>query len=398
MNRSAALFLLFVAATARAGEPRWDRFPFGTRYEPIPPESSRHLSRTFVLILTGDEAKDVRIPTSGDSPLTVWALPIAPGSPEKELTLTVTDDAGRPIDPSSMNMKKIPPGVTPELGLELTENSPQLVVWLPPSSSPYRLKLNLPPPIRGAVLLVAEPASSVTLSTWAAPLARLPGQNESLLAELKNGEAPIREATVTAYLTAPDQEIESKEIALSDNGANGDAVKDDGIYTADLPDLPPTPGLWSVRIEARGPGDRFARTSSAGFVTDAATAPLSGESAVLTNDSLNVFVTPNVKKSGKYRLDLTVADAKLRTSLAWAEQTFDLKEGSQSLAIAIPRKLIEGAATDLIVDIRLLSYDPPSIAGRSVVPVTELPPVDAAASPACSENPPPGRRSSSSGS
>jgi hypothetical protein len=223
----------------------------------------------------------------------------------------------------------------------------------------YQLRVDVPDTIEGVTLVVAEPESRITLSTWAAPLSRQPREPVTLHAELRDGDAPLAGARVTARLAAP-------------NGRKFDAIDlvetTTGVYRATFANLPvDLAGAWQVRFEAAGAtqnGTRFARTGSGELIAERGAARLGKIATVVAGDALRVTVPVDVAIAGNYRYDVFIAD-RSRNALAWGEAVRVLQNGATTLEIEIPLAHLGGTRSeDLFIDARLLSLDTIGVAGR----------------------------------
>ena len=208
-----------------------------------------------------------------------------------------------------------------------------------------------------ATIVAAEPDSMLTLSTWAAPLSRQPGEPVTLHAELRDGGTPLEGATVTARLASPTGRT-FETVALEDRG--------NGVYEITLTDLPAKlPGTWQVRFDAEGAntnGTRFARTGAGELVAERGAARLGRIRTEVVGDVMRVSVPADVAIAGAYRFDVIVADRK-GNSLAWAEGARALTVGATALEIDIPLENLAGNR-DLFIDARLLGLDVMGVAGR----------------------------------
>ena len=181
----------------------------------------------------------------------------------------------------------------------------------------------------------------------------------TLHAELRDGDAPLAGAKVTARLASPNGRT-FESIALVDRG--------NGVYEATLADFPAQiPGAWQVRFDAEGAnanGVRFARTGAGELVAERGSARLGGIRTEVVGDVLRVSVPTDVALAGSYRFDVIVADRN-GNSLAWAEGARQLNVGATSLEIGIPLADLGGVAVDdLFLDARLLGLDTLGVAGR----------------------------------
>ncbi len=333
------LLLLLTLAPAAFGADITGRFDAGTRYQAPDAHAPAQVSRMFAR--TVPKASSVELPATGGSGMIIWT--IGPRSVKTRLR-TPTGSMLAPEDRGSI-----------ERGVRrFEEGDDEVLHVMRTAPASYALDVDGP-----ATIVAAEPDSMLTLSTWAAPLSRQPGQPVTLHAELREGEAPIAGAKVTARLASPDGRT-FEMVALDDHG--------NGIYEITLADLPAgIAGSWQVRFDAEGAngrGVRFARTGSGELVAERGAARLGGIRTEVVGDALRVFVPADVALAGAYRFDVIVAD-RAGNSLAWAEGARKLTVGATSLEIDIPLADLGGASVEsLFLDARLLGLDVMGVAGR----------------------------------
>lgn len=333
------LLLLLSLAPAAFGADITGRFDAGTRYQEPDRHAPPQVSRMFTKAVS--KASSVELPATGGSGMIIWT--IGPESVKTRLR-TPTGAMLAPEDRGSI-----------ERGVRrFEEGDDEVLHVMRTAPASYALDVDGP-----ATIVAAEPDSTLTLSTWAAPLSRQPGQPLTLHAELRDGDAPIAEAKVTARLASPDGRT-FETIALEDRGS--------GVYEITLADLPAViAGSWQVRFDAEGAnanGVRFARTGAGELVAERGAARLGGIRTEVVGDALRVSVPADVALAGAYRFDVIVADGK-GNALAWAEGVRKLTLGATSLEIDIPLADLGGAAVgDLFLDARLLGLDVMGVAGR----------------------------------
>jgi hypothetical protein len=225
------------------------------------------------------------------------------------------------------------------------ENDDEVLHVMKTVAARYELSVDAP-----ATVVVAEPESAVTLSTWAAPLSHQPGQPVTLHAELRDGGDPIEGAKVVAR-------VGREKVTLADRG--------NGVYEITLTDVSSNAGALHVRFDAEGAtpaGTRFLRTGAGELVNERGAARLGAISTTVVDDALRVSLDADMKIAGAYRLDVIVADRN-GNAVAWAEGRRDLTLGNTKLEMDIPLALI-GDVDDLKFDVRLLGLDEIGVAGR----------------------------------
>lgn len=341
MKRLLSLLLLAPAAFAADVTGRFDA---GTKYEaPLlhaPAMVSRMYARSVPRLSTSAQAS-VELPASGDSGMII----VTSGRGARLTTPTGTVLRGEERASRDRALRRFD-----------LENSDEVLHVMRTTAASYRLDLDIPADAPGVTVVAAEPESAITLSSWAAPLSRQPGEPVTLRAELRDGEAAIAGAAVTARVASPRGKT-FDVVALRDEG--------DGTYTATLSDLPEqVPGAWQIRFDAEGTtakGVRFARTGSGELVAERGAARLGTPLLEAVGESLRVSAPANITIQGNYRLDVIVV--RDGVSLAWAEGARNLSTGATTLSIDLPLADI-GSAEGLFVDVRLLGLDEMGVAGR----------------------------------
>jgi hypothetical protein len=333
------------------------RFAAGTPYEEPAAHATANVSRMFVRAVPRASAVD--LPATGESSMIIWTIPARPKSKVRTRLHTPNGAVLQPSDRGSLERGlrrfEISAAETAELGIP--GGAHEVVHVL--ASVPARYQLDVD---ADATVIAAEPDSTLTLSTWAAPLSRQPGQPITLHAELRAAEGGIRGATVTARLASPSGRA-FDVVALTDQG--------DGVYSATINDLPDrAAGAWQVRFEAEGvstKGVRFARTGSGELVAERGAARLGTIRTEVVDDVLRVTVPAEMFIAGTYRLDVLVADD-ARNAVAWAEGVRTLNAGAASLHIDIPLAHLGTTSLDALrLDVRLLGLDAIGVAGRSTL-------------------------------
>ena len=99
--------------------------------------------------------------------------------------------------------------------------------------------------------------NTVNLSVNLAKYEYDPGEQISIVTELKNDITPLIGASVTASIKRPDETVAS--LALYDDGLHGDGKAEDGIY-ANTYDNTETWGMYTITVSANGMvnGEKFA--------------------------------------------------------------------------------------------------------------------------------------------
>jgi hypothetical protein len=338
------------------------RFEPGTRYEAPAAHAPANVSRMFARTLPRDTAS-VEIPAAGDSGMIIWTIPIRSNANGPAVRTRLTSPTGARLQASERGSVErglrrfaIAPAESAEL--DIPRGAQDVLHVMRTEAASYRLDLDLPADVAGVTVVAAEPESAITLSTWAAPLSRQPGQPVTLHAELRDGDAAIRGAYVTARLASPRGKA-FDTVELTDTG--------NGIYTATITDLPDRiAGAWQVRFEAEGAtanGVRFARTGSGELVSERGSARLGAVNAQVVGDSLRVTVPAEILNAGNYRFDvIAAADG---VSLAWGQGMRNLSPGNTTLTLDLPLATARG----LHLDVRLLGMDEIGVAGTATIDV-----------------------------
>jgi hypothetical protein len=363
--------VLGLAAPSLAG-PRGGAFPEGEPYqEPLrlaPPTVSRYH------VQSADLSKGpvrLHLPATGRGRLLVWTMPLA-GDARSSLRTPDGRALGRDEARSAAQDLGRAGFAAPDLGIRTA--GPHEVLYVEgPAAGGHEVDLEGD----GAVLVVsAEPESPLTLSGAAGPLSRQPGEPVTLRAEVREGDAPVLGAAVTARLAAG-RSGGGRPVVLRDDGRSGDGAPNDGVYGAVLRGVPSDPGPLDVQFEARGTdlaGAEFARTAGTGLINEPGVARLTDVTARPTKAGLLVTGLADVRAAGRFRLDVTVAGPALgdgsRSALAWAEEDHQLPAGRRRLHMLVPAAQLPGLGVDALrVDVRLLGYDPVGVAGITVLDV-----------------------------
>ena len=331
------LLLLSLAPAAFAADVT-GRFESGARYQEPDAHAPAQVSRMFARTV---KSSSVELPATGAGGMIIWT--IGPN----DVRTRLRTPAGATLAPDDRG--------SVERGLRrFQEGNDKVLHVMHTAPASYSLEVE-----GEATVVAAEPDSMLTLSTWAAPLSRQPGQPVTLHAELRDGENAIEGAHVTARLASQNGRA-FDAIALEDRG--------NGVYEITIADLPAhIAGAWQVRFDAEGTnanGVRFARTGAGELVAERGAARLGGIRTEVAGDVLRVSVPADVATAGAYRFDVIVAD-RAGNSLAWGEGARSLTTGATTLSLDIPLADLRGVAIeDLFLDARLLGLDVLGVAGR----------------------------------
>ncbi len=361
------LLLLAITPAALAADLS-GTFDPGTKYEAPAAHAPANVSRMYVrTIERSARGESVELPAAGGSGMIIWTIPAQRTNAAVKTRLrTPNGSVLQPMDRGSLERGlrrfSLDAAETAELGIG--GGAQEVVHVMSTAAASYHLDVEMPADVAGLTVVAAEPDSTITLSTWAAPLSRQPGEPITLHAELRDGDTAIRGARVTARLASPNGKAFGK-VELSEQA--------DGTYSATLRDLPETtPGAWQVRFEADGTneiGARFSRTGSGELVAERGAARLGTIRTEVVGDALRVRASVDVFMPGAYRFDVLAADGS-RNSVAWAEGVRKLTTGASELELDIPLAHLGGMRVeDLFLDVRLLGLDVMGVAGRVVVEV-----------------------------
>lgn len=363
MKKNALILLLSLAPAALAADVT-GRFPAGTPYEEPAAHAPATESRMFARSIARDGAHaSVELPATGTSSMIVWTIPARRGIGSAPVPTRLVTPTGATLQPGERGsqergLRRFAIDAAETRDLDIPGGANEVLHVMHAAAASYRLEADLPPDVAGVTVVAAEPDSPIVLSTWAAPLSRQPGEPVMLHARLRDGEAAIEDARVTARLASPLGRA-FDPVELTHAG--------DGLYTATLADLPEhAPGPWQVRFEADGVtahGARFARTGSGELVAERGAARLGRVRTDVAGGALRVTLPADIAIAGTYRLD--VIAARDGASVAWAEGVRQLATGAATLTIELPLADI-GTADGLTLDVRLLGLDPMGVAGRVV--------------------------------
>jgi hypothetical protein len=357
------LLLLSLAPAALAADVT-GRFEAGAKYEEPASHAPANVSRMFARQVPRAAANAIDIPSAGGSGMIVWTIPSkAVGAPLATRLTTPTGNTLQPGDRGSLarGLRRFAMHDGAEVGVE---GAQEVMHVLNADAAAYRLSVDVPLDVDSINVVVAEPESRVAMSTWAAPLSRQPGQPVTLHAELREGDAPLTGARVTARLAAPNGRAFGS-LELTEVSA--------GVYRAVLPDLPAhVAGAWQVRFDAHGltaDGTRYARTGSGELVAERGAARLGAIRTEVVGEMLRVTAPADVRIAGSYRFDVIVADD-ARNALAWGEAVRKLENGATFLELEIPLAHLGGTPVEnLFLDVRLLGLDEMGVAGRATLSV-----------------------------
>lgn len=161
-----------------------------------------------------------------------------------------------------------------------------------------------------------------------------------LLGTLRNGGAPILNATVTALISLPNNT--RQQITLKDDGTGGDATANDGIYTASFASTA-LPGTYRTVFQAdRNAGGgllSFSRETLSSATVSSSSSTFTGaftSTGVDTNgnslfDKLSVQATLNITQNGAYRVVGTLADTS--GNLHTAKTIVSLNTGTRTASL-----------------------------------------------------------------
>lgn len=359
------LILLLIAAPAAFAADLTGRFATGEKYEDPAVHAPAQVSRMFARSIPRAAANAIDIPAAGGSGMIIWTIPSRP-APFSTRLITPAGAVLQPSDRGSfergLRRFTIDSSETAELGLP--GGAHEVVHVMDAAAATYQLRVDVPNEVEGVTLVVAEPDSRITLSTWAAPLSRQPGEPVTLHAELREGDAPLTGARVTARLVSP-QGRRFDTITLVETA--------DGVYRATLADLPgDVAGPWQVRFDADGAtagGTRFARSGAGELMAERGAARLGRVRTEVAGDALRIIASVDVAIAGTYRYDVVIADDG-RNALAWGEAVRTLETGPATVEIDIPlAHLGNTRVDDLFLDVRLLGLDTIGVAGRVTLDV-----------------------------
>jgi hypothetical protein len=312
-------------------------------------------------VRTLERAESVELPAAGGSGMIIWTIPASANVSVKTRLRTPSGSVLQPNDRGSLErgMRRFPLDTEDTAEMGIGGGAHEVVHVMSTAAASYHLDIEMPRGAGGVTVVAAEPDSSITLSTWAAPLSRQPGEPITLHADLRDGGAAIEGARVTARLASPNGKSFAKIDLIE---------QPDGTYSATVRDLPENiPGAWQVRFEADGinaTGARFSRTGSGELVAERGAARLGDIRTEVVGDALRVRTSVNVFLEGAYRFDVLAADG-ARNAVAWAEGVRNLTTGATELELDIPlAHLGSTRVEDLFLDMRLLGLDTIGVAGR----------------------------------
>lgn len=349
------ILLLLALAPAAIAADLTGRFDAGTQYEAPAAHAPANVSRMYVRTL--ERADSVELPAAGGSGLIIWTIPATEGTAVKTRLRTPNGSVLQPNDRGSRErgLRRFPIDAEETAELGIRGGAQEVVHVMSTEAASYHLDVD----VAGVTVIAAEPDSAITLSTWAAPLSRQPGEPITLHATLRDGDAAIPGARVFARLASPAGKAFGK-VELSE--------QPDGTYSAVVRDLPENlPGAWQVRFEADGvntKGARFSRTGSGELVAERGAARLGNLRTEVVGDALRIRASVDVFLEGAYRFDVLAADGS-RNAVAWGEGVRNLATGATDLELDLPlAHLGNTRVEDLFLDVRLLGLDVIGVAGR----------------------------------
>jgi hypothetical protein len=356
--KKTVLLLLAMAPAALAADLS-GTFDAGTKYEAPAAHAPANVSRMYVRTL--ERADSVELPAAGGSGMIIWTIPASANAAVKTRLRTPNGSVLQPNDRGSLErgLRRFPLDSEETAELGIGGGAQEVVHVMSTAAASYHLDVEMRRDVGGVTIIAAEPDSAITLSTWAAPLSRQPGEPITLHAELRDGEAAIPGARVFARLASPNGKAFGR-IELSEQA--------DGTYSAVVRDLPENvPGAWQVRFEADGinaTGARFSRTGSGELVAERGAARLGDIRTEVVGDALRVRASVDVFLEGAYRFDVLAADGS-GNAVAWAEGVRKLNTGATDLELDIPiAHLGNTRVEELFLDVRLLGLDLIGVAGR----------------------------------
>jgi hypothetical protein len=346
--KNTIILLLAIAPAALAAD-LTGSFDAGTKYEEPAVHAPANVSRMFVRTIERNKrTESIELPAAGGSGMIIWTIPAREAASGRVTTRLRTGGV------AMQRRFQLEERDAAEMGISGGAGQEVLHVMAAAAPARYQLDVDMPADVPGVTIIAAEPDSAIAMSTWASPLSRQPGERVTLHAELRDGDAPIVGAHVTARLSSPNGKSFAA-IALVDAG--------DGSYSATIADLPENvAGAWQVRFDADGAG--FSRTGSGELVAERGAARLGEIRTEVIDGALRVRAAVDVVMEGAYRFDVLAADAS-RNAVAWGEGVRNLTTGATELALDIPlAQLGDTRVEDLFLDVRLLGLDAIGVAGR----------------------------------
>ncbi len=164
-----------------------------------------------------------------------------------------------------------------------------------------------------------------------------PGQALKILGTLKNNNAPLTGATVTAKLALPDNTTQT--ITLQDNGTGGDATANDGVYTGNFT-ATTQPGNYRIVLNAsRATAPAFSREAFTLATVSRSTSSISGPFQDFGRDTdgdtffnqLVIRVGVNISATANYHLFGVLEDAQGNTLTASTD--VNLNPGSNNVEL-----------------------------------------------------------------
>jgi pimeloyl-ACP methyl ester carboxylesterase len=210
---------------------------------------------------------------------------------------------------------------------------------------------------------------AITFSGAVADSSLSPGQTLQILGTLKNNNAPLTGATVTAKIALPDNTAQT--IALQDTGTNGDLTANDGVYTGNFAGTT-QPGTYRIALNAsRATAPAFTREAFALATRSRSTSSISGPFQDFGRDTdgdtffnqLVIRVGVNVTSTANYHLFGVLEDAQGNSLTASTD--VNLSPGSTNVELKFDGETIFNNRVDgpyRLKSLRLAEEDDVSLA------------------------------------
>ena len=209
-------------------------------------------------------------------------------------------------------------------------------------------------------VIVAEPASPVTLQLQTKPLAVRSGEVVTVTAQLIDDE-PVGQTRMTARLST------GTAVELRDDGQEADEKAGDGIFSGFFL-APEVSGMEGVElsVEARGrraQGERFSRVATAAVMVTKPVGGLAEKPLSVGSDALEIGLLP---ATGRFRVEVIYAAEE--TSFAWAQE--ELQLSGQAAQVRVPRPRASWGADRALV--RVLNLDTMGVEAEVELPLVPL--------------------------